>query len=77
MARALIQPEGGAPAPSGALARRARRTGPTLVFPIAGAPTASPASSGRLPPGYGLLIAGGASLGLWTGLAKLALTLLH
>ena len=77
MARALIQPERGAPAPPVALARRDRHTGQTLVFPIAGAPTTSPESSGRLSPGYGLLIAAGVSLGAWAGLVKVALTLLR
>ena len=78
MVRALIQPGGDAPASSGSLARRSRRTGPTLVFPPVGSiPSASPVWPGRLRPGYGLLIAAGVSIGLWTGLAKLALTLLR
>jgi ABC-type nitrate/sulfonate/bicarbonate transport system permease component len=78
MVRALIQPEGGTPGPSGVLARRGRRTAPIQAFPlIGGVPTASAASSSRLRSGYGLLIAAGVSLGLWTGLAKLALTLLR
>ena len=63
MVRALIQPMGGTPAVSGATARRGRRS----VCP----------ASGRLRPGYGLLIGAGVSLGLWAGIVKLALTLLR
>jgi hypothetical protein len=62
--RALIQPLEGTPAVSGATARRGRRTD-------------CPASSGRLRPGYGLLIAAAASLALWAGLVELVLTLLR
>lgn len=78
MARALIQPSGGPPAPFGARGRGARRIEicpPSARSTVRRNPAAtSPsASHGALRPGYGLLIAAGASLGLWAGLAKLVL----
>lgn len=78
MVRALIQSGGVAPATLGPLVRRRGRAGPPIAFPaIGGTPAATSASPGHLRPGYGLLIAAGASLGLWAGLAKLALSFLR
>ena len=82
MARALIQPSRGTPAPSGARGRGARRidiNSPSARSCIQrnAATTTQGASRGALRPGYGLLIAAGASLGLWAGLAKLVLMALR
>jgi hypothetical protein len=65
MVRALVQPLERASASAGAgLARR---------------PVIGPASqrSSLMRPGFGLLIAASVSVGLWAGLAKLALVLLR
>jgi len=80
MARALIQPSRGTLAPSGARGCGARRI--EICPPAAGirknpAAARQGASRGALRPGYGLLIAAGASLGLWAGLAKLVLMALR
>jgi hypothetical protein len=61
MARTLIQPLQGTPAPLGAR----NRNGQVV------------SSNQPLRPGIGLLVASGASLGLWAGLAKLVLVVLH
>ena len=65
MVRALIQPLKGTPASTGIGRVSARST-----F------SGSPARSGAMRPGVGLLIGAGMSVGLWAGLAKLALVLL-
>jgi hypothetical protein len=70
MVRALVQPLEGTPASPGAGLARSTISGSPAARP-------SPARSGVLRPGFGLLIGTGVSVGLWAGLAKLALALLR
>jgi hypothetical protein len=68
MVRALVQPLDGTGAlPDAGLTRST----------VSGRPAAraSPARSGAIPPGFGMLIGAAVSVGLWAGLAKLALAL--
>ena len=64
MARTLIQPLAGRPAPFGARTRSSQRLTPQAAVQ-------------PLRPGIGLMVATGASLGLWAGLAKLVLIALR
>lgn len=74
MVRALVQPLGGTPASAGA--GLARRSSPGTACPRAVGGGSATRSRG-IRPGFGLLIGAGVSLGLWAGLAELALMLLR
>jgi hypothetical protein len=67
MLRALIQPQG-APAPLGVSGRR------TDLFE---SKQTRIAAGGAMRPGFGLLVAGGLTLGLWLAIAKIALQVLQ
>lgn len=67
MVRTLIQPLQGRAAPRGAKNRNGQRLSPTIARH----------SDQPLRPGIGLMVASGASLGLWAGLVKFLLVVLR